>query len=182
MPGTVEEPLTVRFANTLGRSRGEPTDAIDTTAGLQSWLAASGTGWAAGSVRPNQLARFVELRDAIRELLRTAADGDAFDPDPVEVLNRACAAVPRWAALVGSAGDYHIEEQARGGEVARALASIAGDAVTLLGTDARHAVRPCGAPDCVQFFTRDHPRREWCSTTCGNRVRAARHYQRHRAP
>ncbi|MGH3784143.1 MAG: CGNR zinc finger domain-containing protein [Pseudonocardiaceae bacterium] len=25
------------------------------------------------------------------------------------------------------------------------------------------------------------PRREWCSTTCGNRVRAARRYQRHRS-
>ncbi|HEY0690395.1 MAG TPA: CGNR zinc finger domain-containing protein [Kribbella sp.] len=25
---------------------------------------------------------------------------------------------------------------------------------------------------------KDHPRREWCSTTCGNRARAARHYAR----
>jgi len=27
---------------------------------------------------------------------------------------------------------------------------------------------------------KNHPRREWCSAACGNRVRAARHYRRHR--
>lgn len=25
-----------------------------------------------------------------------------------------------------------------------------------------------------------HPRQEWCSVACGNRARAARHYQQHR--
>ena len=35
------------------------------------------------------------------------------------------------------------------------------------------------APGCVLYFIKDHPRREWCSTACGNRARAARHYARH---
>jgi predicted RNA-binding Zn ribbon-like protein len=32
----------------------------------------------------------------------------------------------------------------------------------------------------VLYFVKTHPRREWCSVACGNRVRAARHYQRGR--
>jgi predicted RNA-binding Zn ribbon-like protein len=39
----------------------------------------------------------------------------------------------------------------------------------------------CHAPGCVLYFLKTHPRREWCSVTCGNRVRAARHYERIRA-
>jgi hypothetical protein len=41
-------------------------------------------------------------------------------------------------------------------------------------------LRACQAPGCVLYFVKDHPRREWCSTACGNRARAARHYRRHR--
>ena len=41
-------------------------------------------------------------------------------------------------------------------------------------------LRACHAPGCVLYFLKDHPRREWCSTACGNRARAARHYRRHR--
>ena len=35
------------------------------------------------------------------------------------------------------------------------------------------AVRACYAPGCVLYFMKTHPRREWCSVACGNRVRAA---------
>ena len=33
---------------------------------------------------------------------------------------------------------------------------------------------------CVQYFVKDHPRREWCSAACGNRARVARHYTKRR--
>ncbi|HEY3005705.1 MAG TPA: CGNR zinc finger domain-containing protein [Kribbellaceae bacterium] len=39
--------------------------------------------------------------------------------------------------------------------------------------------RACYAPGRVLYFVTGHPRREWCSTACGNRARAARHYARH---
>ncbi|MEU9839973.1 CGNR zinc finger domain-containing protein [Actinomadura sp. NPDC048032] len=39
----------------------------------------------------------------------------------------------------------------------------------------------CEADDCVLLFLPAHPRRRWCSAArCGNRVRVARHYRRHR--
>ncbi|MGW3040938.1 CGNR zinc finger domain-containing protein [Kitasatospora sp. NPDC001159] len=42
------------------------------------------------------------------------------------------------------------------------------------------SLRACHGPGCVQFFVKDHPRREWCGPGCGNRARAARHYHRQR--
>jgi CGNR zinc finger len=42
-------------------------------------------------------------------------------------------------------------------------------------------LRACHAPGCVLYFVKSHPRRAWCSEACGNRARAARHYERVRA-
>jgi nucleoid-associated protein YgaU len=67
-----------------------------------------------------------------------------------------------------------------GPPVAAALSAIAAQAIGLL-TDPDSPLRACHAPGCVLYFVRDHPRREWCSAACGNRARAARHYQRHRS-
>jgi len=61
-----------------------------------------------------------------------------------------------------------------------ALAQLGQDAVELLTGPAAVRLRACNAPGCVLYFVKTHPRREWCSEGCGNRVRAARHYQRTR--
>ena len=53
-------------------------------------------------------------------------------------------------------------------------------AVRLFTGPERESLRACHAPGCVLYFVKSHPRREWCSVACGNRVRAARHYQRAR--
>ncbi|MFI7230667.1 CGNR zinc finger domain-containing protein [Nonomuraea angiospora] len=42
-------------------------------------------------------------------------------------------------------------------------------------------MRACNAPRCVRYFVKSHGRQEWCKPSCGNRARAARHYQRHNA-
>ena len=68
------------------------------------------------------------------------------------------------------------------GEASRAdvvLSALAADAIDLVTGPDRASVRVCGAPDCVLAFVKQHPRREWCSSACGNRVRQARHYRRH---
>jgi predicted RNA-binding Zn ribbon-like protein len=58
------------------------------------------------------------------------------------------------------------------------LAALAGDAIELATGD--EALVACGAPDCIRFLVRNHGKRQWCSTRCGDRVRAARHYARTR--
>jgi predicted RNA-binding Zn ribbon-like protein len=64
--------------------------------------------------------------------------------------------------------------------VAAALSLLAVESIDLLTGAAAGSLRACHAPGCVLYFVKDHPRREWCSTACGNRARAARHYRRHR--
>ena len=74
-----------------------------------------------------------------------------------------------------AATDYH-----GAGRADVIIGALASDAIDLLTGPARGDIRACGAPGCVLMFLKDHPRREWCSNTCGNRARQARHYHRAR--
>ncbi|WP_420718688.1 CGNR zinc finger domain-containing protein [Streptomyces sp. NRRL S-813] len=58
-----------------------------------------------------------------------------------------------------------------------ALATLARDVIDLACSSQADSVRRCEAHGRVRLFVRDHARRRWCST-CGDRVRAARHQRR----
>jgi predicted RNA-binding Zn ribbon-like protein len=127
------------------------------------------------------LAAVRSLRAAVRELLVAAIERRAPEPGALAIVNRAAAAAPaadqlRWDAV---AGPLRTRVAAEAGELERAIAALAEDAIRLV-TEHRDDLIACQAPGCVRILLKDHPRRQWCSTRCGDRVRAARHYRRAR--
>ncbi|MET0237069.1 MAG: ABATE domain-containing protein [Kibdelosporangium sp.] len=125
-----------------------------------------------------------ELRDALRRLAaevtgdrREAAASAIQDLQvAVDVVNRACAKAPSWSQLTWPAtrttATAHTQEEAL-------VSTIAEEAVQLFTGPDRDNLRACEGPGCVLYFVRNHPRRGWCSSECGNRARVARHYRRH---
>ncbi|MFD4563674.1 CGNR zinc finger domain-containing protein [Streptomyces sp. NPDC058467] len=59
------------------------------------------------------------------------------------------------------------------GALARAD-DLADDATELLTGPESPQLAPCAAAGCTRLFLRSHAARRWCTTKCGNRVRAAR--------
>ncbi|MEV7025644.1 ABATE domain-containing protein [Kitasatospora sp. NPDC093558] len=172
-------PLAVAFANTLVAVRGKVRDTVGTPEELADWLAseADAPGLSADEA---DLAAFRALRDAVRAVLRAYAEGEPVPADEVERINEASAAAPLWPVLTAAgAGLAVIQRSGREG-VPAALAALAHGTADLLGGPLAADLRACHGPGCVQFFVKDHPRREWCGPGCGNRARAARHYHRHR--
>lgn len=173
------EPLAVEFANTWYAVRGREREGVGTPAELSAWL--HGHDLPTDADEPS-VQDFLALRDAIRSLLRATADGEPLPEKATTTVNAASERAPRWPVLAGTApSGYGVVEVTSADPVAAAQARIARDAITLLGGPLRADLRACQAPGCVQFFVRDHPRREWCSPGCGNRARAARHYTKHKA-
>ncbi|MFL6110981.1 MAG: CGNR zinc finger domain-containing protein [Catenulispora sp.] len=156
-------PLAVDYANTLSAARGRTSDHLD------SWLAEHGMA---------RDPRFGPLRDAIRALIAAAAEEKPYPPEALATVNAACAAAPQWLELT-EAGEVVVHAAA--GDTERHLAAIARSAIELLADDRHSGVCACQAPGCVQFFVRTHHRQEFCGVACGNRARAARHYQRSKA-
>jgi predicted RNA-binding Zn ribbon-like protein len=163
MPPSQPAPLALDYANTLSASRGRTSDHLD------AWLA----GRAVESAP-----QFRELRDSIRTLIAAAAEREPFPEPALATLNAASAGAPRWLELTGD-GDV-VAHTLADDETDRLLADVARSAVELLADDQQTDLRACQAPGCVQFFVRTHHRQEFCGAACGNRARAARHYQRRR--
>lgn len=62
--------------------------------------------------------------------------------------------------------------------VEHAMAHISEDAASLVTGEEADRLSRCEAPSCDRYFLRTHARRQWCSTRCGDRARAARSYAR----
>lgn len=62
--------------------------------------------------------------------------------------------------------------------VEHAMALISDDAAEILTGEQQDLVAQCESEPCDRFYVRTHARRRWCSTRCGDRVRAARAYAR----
>jgi predicted RNA-binding Zn ribbon-like protein len=176
----VTEPVSVEFANTRHAVRGEIIDGIADRSQLDAWLTGHGSRLGVRPPRRPAVGEFRQLRDAIRALFDAATTGHAPPRDALALVNVASAGGQvhpelRWGRA--DAPEAVIRSDA-GTATADALAALARDAIAILGGPLRERLRRCGRPGCVLFFVKDHPRREWCSNACGNRVRAARHYRR----
>jgi predicted RNA-binding Zn ribbon-like protein len=176
-PGEAGHPA-LALANSRRAGPGGPADELASPAALRRWLVARGLP-AQGADRA-ALAAVRHLRDAVRELLEARIEGRAPAAATVAAVNAAAAAAPTAPRLVWS-DEPHEERDAAGADgPALAGALLASDAIALVSGPAHADLRACEAPGCVRLLLKDHPRRHWCSTRCGDRVRASRYYHRHR--
>jgi predicted RNA-binding Zn ribbon-like protein len=186
-PPVLGEPLPLELANTRFAHRGHEYEGLQEPPDLAAWLRrvrerlpiapADGDLDAIG---PDDLAAARELRDALRTLFTAATAGNALDADAAGVVNRAVRSAPRWHEITTERTPA-TAVRTTAPRVPAALAAIAEEAVGLLTGPEADALRACGAPGCMLFFRKNHPRRAWCSPRCANRVRAARHYARRTA-
>jgi predicted RNA-binding Zn ribbon-like protein len=185
LPG---EPTPVRLMNTIWADTAGLHDDLTTPPALHEWLTNIDHRYAAdalGEPRPDELAQAKLLRDSLRRLAALATDDprpaaqspvDSVD-DAVAAVNRAVTHLPH-AQLVIRAGRLHRDRPAPTSPTRVALAELAHDSIDMLTGPSATRLRACHAPGCVRYFVGSHPRRQWCSETCGNRARAARHYRR----
>jgi predicted RNA-binding Zn ribbon-like protein len=168
--------LALDFANTVIVRPGGKVDGLSTASGLARLLELERDrlGEAPGAER--RLHDFRRLRDALRALLTAAAERTELPEAGVAAVNRASAAVPSFVQL--RRPGLAVVESHASTRVDAILGAIASSAVTLLGGPDRELVRVCEAPNCGLFFLAGRDSQQWCTPSCGNRARVARHYAR----
>jgi predicted RNA-binding Zn ribbon-like protein len=125
-------------------------------------------------------ADLVGLRQLLRELSTAIVDGADPSAGAIEALNAVAIQAPVTLTAHHSDEGLVIKRTSPSNPDTMLRADIARSALTLLTEPARSHLRLCRAPGCVLFFLTDRSRQQWCSESCGNRARAARHYARHR--
>lgn len=181
-PGAAEHPC-LALVNSVSASRGGVHDDLDTPEAVRGWLLDRDLIGPDIVIHEYCRKQITSLREHLRELFSAHTSGGIPAPDAVQGLNRALMSAPgvlllRFDPAVGftRSADHPVTRA-----VEHALALIAEDAAALLTGEEASMLASCGAEGCLWFYLRTHARRQWCSTRCGDRVRAARAYARRRS-
>jgi predicted RNA-binding Zn ribbon-like protein len=180
-----EEAVPVRLMATIWADVAGIHDDLSAACDVDAWLDAVGIDRSGGHASADELDLARRLRDSVRRLAaqvtdddRSAARSATGDVDTaLQDLNDAVAHLPppRLTLTDGALREVASRDSSA---VTAGLARVARESITLLGGPEAANLRACYAPGCVLYFIKTHPRREWCSVTCGNRVRAARRYEK----
>jgi predicted RNA-binding Zn ribbon-like protein len=158
---------------------GRTVDFLGTPAQANHWLTQRGLAPVDAGMREMCATQLRSLREQIRSLFASRAEGLPAHPAAVTAVNDAMTRVPtapllRWD---DKTGPYRTAPHPTTAIVDRAQATLAADAPDLLTSPDAERLTACGSPPCTRYLLR-HGRRHWCSTRCGDRARAARAYAR----
>lgn len=169
--------LALDFVGTLqARRNTEPVERLSSTEMLDAWFTESGMVDDAPAATERDLQAAIRLREAIYGLVAARIGAAAPGESDTAVLNEHAGSAPVRVQLDDG-------RATRTGTSRQALATLARQAVEILGGDDAALLRECARPECTQVYidrSRGH-RREWCAmATCGNRVKAAHFRARQR--
>jgi predicted RNA-binding Zn ribbon-like protein len=174
------EPLALDLVNTVvGAGDGE-ADLLDSPAALKAWLTAERDRLDVPD-RKIDLAAVKALRAHITDAIQAARVGSSPPPEALRAINAAMRNAPLSQEVTWNGEAVTTTAQRQGDATSVLLGQLAGDAADLMASPSIGLIRRCEGPDCRMLFVPANPRRRWCSPAiCGNRVRVARYYERHK--
>ncbi|RKN45893.1 CGNR zinc finger domain-containing protein [Streptomyces hoynatensis] len=182
-PGAGDYPALDFVNSAVALPGGHFVDLLGTPGAANRWLTAHGLAPEDAGVREVCAAQLRSLREHLRSLFASRVAGLPALPAALSAVNDALGRAPAAALLHWDEvrGPYRAVRCPTNEILDRALATLAADAADLLtGPDAGR-LTGCGSPPCNRYLLR-HGRRQWCSTRCGDRARAARAYARRTRP
>lgn len=175
------EPLAIDLADTIVLVPENADLLTDRSACGQFWALQADrlpAGW-----RTPTLGATRELRDAIRQLLDACREGRPYSEAALRTVNAASAAVSASLHVDVRRGEPTLNQHWHAADGTRLALGAAAQSLINILTDPgqRSRLRQCANPECSMLFALGDSRRRWCTPNiCGNRVRVARHYRRHR--
>ncbi|GGZ60762.1 ABATE domain-containing protein [Streptomyces bluensis] len=176
VPGE-ERYVSLALVNTRFTLSHGPVDLLDGAEAAHLWLVRHALLPDRAALNGRQFGRLLALRESLRSLFETRASRAVPPAEPLATLNSTLAAAPSTPRLAWTAdGPHRADEPDTGNPAGAALFHLAEDATDLLTGAEADQLTECTAQRCDRWFLRSHAARRWCTTKCGNRVRAARAY------
>ena len=176
------ESVALAFVNTRHPSQSGDVDDLDSSPDARRWLTSHKLLARDTQFTDADLKHLHDLRAAIRRLFEARIAGTSAKSADVTAVNEAMTRAGMCTILVWPKNKpVHTGRQmSAANPITRALAAIAADAIEIVAGECGASLIECDARNCVRLMIRDHGRRRWCSTRCGDRVRASRHYAKTR--
>jgi predicted RNA-binding Zn ribbon-like protein len=182
-PGA-EQYVALDFADSaVALPGGQFVDFLGTPPKASRWLAERGLAPEDAGLQEMCTSQLRSLREQIRSLLAARIAGAPALPAALSAVNDALTRVPTAALLQWDEKEGPRRETPHPTNqlLDHALAVLAANVADLLTSEDAERLTMCGSPPCNRYLLR-HGRRQWCSTRCGDRVRAARSYARRTQP
>lgn len=190
-PGGVHATLdqAIEFVNTTGLSKGRPFEELATSGLAVHWLTHMGVldqrdaaleiARFAASAEDAQAAleRLRRTRAGMREVIDAIDAGRAPALDALADLN-ATLGIGEVTQLVMAGGSLRVVRRCQADPFDEAIAALARALADAIGDGRQARLRICGNDRCRwAFYDRSRPgTRRWCEmSSCGNRMKAARH-------
>lgn len=170
--------LSLDLPATVRRRASIPNDVLAPPGAPARWLRDAGLVTDPIALTPAQETALKQLRETIWTLTDAVTQGAPLPAEAVAHLNAVAAfplPVPQLDGATLTIGRIAPDP------VQAALATIAQDAIDLLGGPLRTRVKACAQPDCRMLFLDISPsvRRRWCSMDrCGSRAKGGAFRQR----
>nr|MBI3612312.1 CGNR zinc finger domain-containing protein [Nitrospirota bacterium] len=183
------------FVNTELIVKGRPVDLLENFGNLVSWLAETQALDAAEAReavrrwggRPEGARVFAEgraFRAVLRAMVERVVNGKPVQSPALDAINKLLQNRVGYSQLVRERGGFGRRFHSGSVEAIHLLVPLAEFASDLLCHYDQALIKRCQNPACILYFydtTKNHARR-WCSMSiCGNRIKVAAHYSRHRA-
>jgi predicted RNA-binding Zn ribbon-like protein len=183
--------------NTVPVLGGRPVDLLGSFADVTRWLEESGlmTAEEARELRRLKysaaegaaaLNKVKSLREALRALVLGLEERGTISKAVLATVNEILRSTPISCEIAWHAQKRRFDARWRSHKddiSSMAMAPLARGVVQLLSERDSSLLKKCENPVCVLHFydtSKNHSRR-WCSMdVCGNRIKAAKHYRRHR--
>jgi len=130
------------------------------------------------------LAKGTVIRDLLLSIFAGIANGRSVSSQRLSELNSALAQAPALLHVHKYSRRFETGWTSAADGLQQVLFPILASAVELLGSDRLGRIRECASADCTWLFvdeSRNRSRR-WCDmSSCGNRMKARRHYKKSKA-
>ncbi|MBM4134500.1 MAG: hypothetical protein FJ245_12125 [Nitrospira sp.] len=183
------------FVNTELILKGRPVDLLENFGDLVSWLVEAQALDAAEAQkavrrwgdRPEGNRVFQEgraFRAVLRAMVERIVNGKPVQPPALDAINKLLQNRVGYSQLIRGRDGFERRFHSGSAEAVHLLVPLAEFASDLLCHYDHALIKRCQNPACILYFydtTKNHARR-WCSMSlCGNRMKVAAHYSRHRA-
>lgn len=184
--------LCLDFINTLLVEKQQIVDRLADFGDLADWLYQIGTisanaktnlisKWHGTPAGASALKQARQFRSILREMMEGLVAGKPFETGAIEKINRVLHHRNEYSYLDYEEGNVKLKSCYMFDKPVHLLMPIAKSAARLLTQANPSLIKKCENPKCVLFYydTSKNQRRRWCSMQmCGNRMKAAAHYER----
>ncbi|MCB0164801.1 MAG: CGNR zinc finger domain-containing protein [Anaerolineae bacterium] len=186
--------LCLDFINTQIIQGGQLVELLEDFTDLVGWLAAvqlldaaqaeeAISRWNNTGDGQHVFERALTFRATLRDIAKQIVAGQPVSPAVVEDINKLLRYRIHYSELISGHEGFTTRSYAEFDEAIHLLTPIAEAASELLCSADFSLIKKCENPECILYFydTSKNHKRRWCSMSiCGNRMKVAAYYRRHR--